>query len=129
MRKDGLWHPRLVEVITAMGHTDLLVIADAGLPAPRGVEVIDLVWARGEPRMLPVLRAVLAELVVEEAVVATQARDPDLLAGLERELAGIGVVRVDHERLKNLCASARVIVRTGEDTPYANVILRAGVPF
>jgi D-ribose pyranase len=129
MRRSGLWHPRLMQLIAAMGHTETIVIADAGLPVPPGVEAIDLVWSRGEPRMLPVLRAVLTELVVEQAVIANEARDPLLLAGIERELEGVDVRRVDHEELKRRCGAARAVVRTGEDTPYANVLLRAGVPF
>ncbi|CAM5721736.1 D-ribose pyranase OS=Streptomyces fumanus OX=67302 GN=rbsD PE=3 SV=1 [Streptomyces fumanus] len=34
---------------------------------------------------------------------------------------------VPHERLKHLSAGARLVVRTGEARPYANVLLRCGV--
>ncbi|TDD73532.1 D-ribose pyranase [Actinomadura rubrisoli] len=129
MRPGGLWHPRLLEILTAAGHTDLVVVADPGLPVPRGVETVDLVWRRGEPGLLPVLRAVLDEFVVEAAVIAEEAADPGLLAGLDRALAAAPVSRVPHERLKRMVAQARAVVRTGEATPYANVVLRAGVPF
>ncbi|WP_067453206.1 D-ribose pyranase [Actinomadura macra] len=129
MRPDGLWHPRLLEILAAAGHTDLVVVADPGLPVPRGVETVDLVWRRGEPRFLPVLRAVLAEFVVEAAVLADEAADPGLLSGLDDALTAIPVTRVSHERLKRMVADARAVVRTGEATPYANVVLRAGVPF
>lgn len=129
MRRDGLWHPRLAALVPAMGHTDSMVIADAGLPVPRGVETVDLVWARREPRFLPVLRAVLAELVVESAVLAEEAHDPELLSGLSDALSGIPVLRVSHEELKARTARAVAVVRTGEDTPYANVILHGGVCF
>lgn len=129
MRRDGLWHPRLMAVVTAMGHTDELVVADAGLPVPGGVECIDLLWSRGQPPMLPVLRAVLAELVVEAAWLSTQTKEPKLVADLGDALAGLPVHRLDHQHLKERLAGARVIVRTGESTPYANVILTAGVPF
>ena len=53
MRRDGIWHPRLIEVLTGLGHTDLIVIADAGLPVAEGVERIDLLWGRGEPGFPP----------------------------------------------------------------------------
>jgi D-ribose pyranase len=42
MRKSGVLHARLAAVLTELGHTDLLVVADAGLPIPPGVERIDL---------------------------------------------------------------------------------------
>ncbi|MFJ2744754.1 D-ribose pyranase [Streptomyces sp. NPDC087440] len=129
MRADGLWHPRLLEIITSLGHGDLLVVADPGLPVPSGVEVVDLVWRRGEPAFLPVLEAVLDELVLEHATVAHEATDPDLLVVFDEQFADVTLDRVPHARLKKLTRRARAVVRTGETTPYANVVLRAGVPF
>ncbi|MEV0582324.1 RbsD/FucU domain-containing protein [Nonomuraea sp. NPDC050310] len=119
MRPDGLWHPRLLQLIAAMGHTDLIVVADAGLPVPPGVETIDLLWRRGEPAFHPVLDAISAELVVERAYVALEA-PAAFLPDAER---------IPHEHLKQLTGRARAVVRTGEATPYCNVVLQAGVPF
>ena len=129
MRKDGLWHPRLVALITGLGHTEMLVIADPGLPVPRGVETIDLVWASHQPRFLPVLQAVLGELIVEAAVVANELVEPELLAGIEEQLAGIPLTRIPPEQLKESVRLAQAVVRTGEVTPYSNVVLTAGVAF
>ena len=129
MRRDGLWHPRLIEVLTGLGHTDSIVVADAGLPVPVGVERIDLLWCRGEPGFLPVLRAVLAEGVFERATVATELTDPATVAGLASALGPIGRSAVPHPRLKELTGEARAVIRTGEATPYANVVLHAGVAF
>lgn len=129
MRSSGLWHPRLVEVITTIGHAQTLVVADAGLPVPVGVETIDLVWRRGEPRLLPVLRAVLEELVVESATIAAELGTGPWAEGLREMLAGRTVKEVPHEELKLACRRSRAIVRTGEDTAYANVVLHAGVAF
>jgi D-ribose pyranase len=112
-----------------MGHCDTLVVADPGLPVPAHVEAIDLVWARGNPPLLPVLAALTAELVVEEAIIAEELTDAATLAGLERHLAGVPVKATSHEDLKARCHTARAVVRTGETTPFANVILCAGVPF
>lgn len=129
MRRDGIWHPRLLEVITAMGHTETLVVADAGLPVPVHVESIDLVWAPDQPGLIPVLRALLAELVVEEATVAEEASDLAFLGALEMELGDVPVKRTSHRAFKDACRTARAVVRTGECTPYSNVMLQAGVPF
>jgi D-ribose pyranase len=128
VRADGLWHPRLLSLLAAAGHGDLVVIADAGLPVPPGVEVIDLVWRRGEPRLLPVLDAVLGDLVVERADMAAELRDPVIRQGLA-DLLGGPPATMSHDDLKRLTGTARVVVRTGEVTPYANVVLHAGVPF
>ncbi|MFC7309628.1 D-ribose pyranase [Streptomyces monticola] len=129
MRPDGLWHPRLLQLLAALGHGDLLVVADPGLPVPAGVEVVDLVWRRGDPPFLPVLEAVLDELVTEHATIAEEAADPALLAGFQRLLSPVAVDRVPHTVLKSRTRTARAVIRTGEATPYANAVLRAGVPF
>jgi D-ribose pyranase len=129
MRPNGLWHGELVELIVSLRHNDALVVCDAGLPVPDGVHTVDLGWRRGEPRLLPVLDAILGELVVERATIAGEAQDARFLAGLEEQLGGTPLARITHDELKARCADARAVVRTGEDTPYANVILHAGVPF
>jgi D-ribose pyranase len=129
MRVNGLWHGELVELIVSMRHHDALVICDAGLPVSSDVRTIDLGWRRGEPRLLPVLGSVLGELVVERATIAEEAQDQGFLAGLGEQLGAAPVDRVPHEEFKARCAAARAVVRTGEDTPYANVMLHAGVPF
>lgn len=129
MRRGGLWHPRLVEVLTSTGHGDLVVVADAGLPTPAGVETVDLVWRQDEPPFLPVVRAVLEECVVEHATLAAELTDTEVRSGLADALSAIPVNHVTHEELKVMTRQARAVVRTGAVTPYANVVLRCGVPF
>ena len=129
MRATGIWHPRLTQIITALGHGDLLVVADAGLPVPPGVESIDLLWRRGEPHLVPVVETLLAECAVEAAVVALELVEPVVVADLTAVLGQIPTEAVSHEHLKRLTASARAIVRTGEATPYANVVFRAAAVF
>src|SRR4029453_9643825 len=87
MRKRGLLQHALAGTIASMGHTDLLVVADAGLPVPPGVTCIDLAVRCGLPPMLNIARAVADELQVEEIIVAEAllARDEALPAAL-REL-------------------------------------------
>lgn len=131
MRTEGIWHPRLLQLITTLGHGDLLVVADPGLPIPPAVESIDLVWRRGDPPFLPVLAAVLDELTTEHLTIAEQATAPALVQGIHHlaQQHELTVQQIPHEQLKQLSRSARIIVRTGEATPYANAVLRAGVPF
>lgn len=129
MRRCGLWHPRLAQLIAGLGHGQLLVVADPGLPVPAGVEIIDLVYTRGEPAFLPVLRTVVGDLVIEHATIATDLADAKLRKEIGDLLAPVPVTGVDHEELKALTGRAAAVVRTGEDTPYANIVLRAGVPF
>ena len=129
MIRGGLWHPELIGELAALGHGDLVVIADAGLPVSRASVVIDLLWAPGEPPLLPVLRAVLREGIFESATLASALIDDTYGASVLGELEGLDVAYVHHEELKALTLSARTVIRTGEATPYANVVLRAGVAF
>ena len=131
MKKHGILNHELVEVIATLGHTDALVIADAGLPIPAEVRRIDLAVVGGVPRFMEVLRAVLDEMQVERATVASEMaiRSPHLRGELVGALGSIPVNEVSHEEFKRLTRQVRAIVRTGEFTPYANVILYSGVVF
>lgn len=125
MKKTRLLHAELSRLIAAMGHGDLLVIGDAGLPVPPGVPVIDLAVTRGVPGVFQVLDAVLSELQVERAAIADEAA-PTLADDFTARLP---CQRLSHEALKTASRSARAVVRTGECTPYANIALWAGVAF
>ena len=126
MRRDGIWHPHLLSVVAAAGHGDLIAIVDAGMPVPIDRVVIDLIWARNEPGFVPVLKAVLAECVVESVLIASEMVDaPDV----EAMIAHLPAARVSHEELKLSLARCRAVVRTGESTPYRNIILGCGVAF
>jgi D-ribose pyranase len=131
MKKRGVLHTALAEVIAGMGHGDLLVIADAGLPVPSGVPCIDLAVRCGLPPMLEVTQAVAEELHVEELTVADEllARDEALPAALRDLFRNARVRSVSHDELKRMSGQARAIVRTGECTPYCNVVLTGGVTF
>jgi D-ribose pyranase len=132
MKRSGLLHAELNRVIAAMGHTDTLVIGDVGLPVPPGVPCIDLAVLPGTPDFATVFEAVYAELAVESVTVASEIRAHNkalvkLTARLGKD--GVPVSDVPHEDFKRLSARAVAVVRTGETSPYANVILHAGVTF
>lgn len=131
MKKAILINQPVSEVVAGMGHGDLLVIGDAGLPIPAGTRRIDLAVSRNVPRFLDVVRAVLSELQVEEALVAgeTWQVSPQVGAELTEALGATPVRAISHEELKQLSARAVAVIRTGEYTPYANVVLKAGVTF
>jgi len=134
MRKTGLLHPALTEAITAMGHTQTLAVADAGLPIPEGPERIDLALVPGAPSFLETVKAILAEFQVEAALCAEEIteKNPTVLAGLRELLRANGDIPlrfVPHEAFKAQTAEARCVVRTGECSPYANVLFTAGVTF
>jgi D-ribose pyranase len=132
MKKSGHLNRDVSRVLARMGHTDSLVIADCGLPVPDGVECIDLSIALGDPPFLRVLDSILADLKVERAVFATEAKEQNPAVAARASCLSQEQVQVDfvmHETLKNLTHRARAVIRTGEAAPYANVLLYSGVIF
>lgn len=130
MKRTALLNSDLSQVIASMGHGDMLVIGDAGLPIPDGPKRIDLAVTRGVPLLADVLQAVLSEMQVEGVVVADEALNgAEALPAWYPKSLGIAPQSISHEEFKRRSAKARAIVRTGECTPYANIMLIAGVSF
>lgn len=134
MKKTPLLNIALSRVVASLGHGDVLLIVDAGMPVPPGVELIDLAVTHGVPDFVSVLNTVLAEMQVESHVIADEMRDkqPPALSIIDQlNAAGhLGPQRLmSHEALKQLSLNSRAIVRTGECQPYTNVALIAGVVF
>jgi D-ribose pyranase len=127
MKTGTILNPELCEAIASMGHTDMLCIADAGLPISDDVWRIDLVLTKGIPSFMDTLRVILTDLRPQEAIVAEEMAkvSPDVLAQVTTLLGGIPVRTIPHSDFKELTHDARAVVRTGEFTPYCNVILVA----
>ncbi|KMS90747.1 MULTISPECIES: D-ribose pyranase [Streptomyces] len=129
MKKAGILNRHLSGALAELGHGHGVLVCDAGMPIPDGPRVVDLAFRAGVPSFAEVLDGLLTELVVEGATAAEEVRAANPAA------AGLLLARfpelalVPHERLKELSAGARLIVRTGEARPYANVLLRCGVFF
>lgn len=129
MKKLGILNSHLTKVFADLGHTDKVVIADCGLPIPNGVERVDLALRLGEPSFLDVLDAVEADMVIEQITVADEVfTENEAIAKVLTERFDT-VKTCSHEDFKREVATAKVVIRTGEATPYANVILHAGVIF
>jgi D-ribose pyranase len=128
MKRRGIINAPLSGHLARLGHTDLVVVADAGLPLPPQVPVVDLAIVFGKPSFTDVLDALLDEIVVEHAWISAEA-DSGLPARWVDERLPHPAERVRHEELKAMLPGVRLAVRTGEATAYANVVLRCGVPF
>jgi D-ribose pyranase len=128
MKKIGIINQSIAAVIGGLGHTDMITIADAGLPIPAATQRIDLALTRGVPSFLETLQVVLSELFVEKAIVAEEMKSvsPQMYEALVEVLGDTPIELVPHLIFKEETAVSKAIIRTGEFTPYANVILVAG---
>jgi D-ribose pyranase len=129
VKKAGILNRHLAGALAELGHGHGVLVCDAGMPIPAGPRVVDLAFRAGVPSFAEVLDGLLEELVVEGATAADEMRDanPEASALLASRFPRLELV--PHEKLKELTAGARLIVRTGEARPYANVLLRCGVFF
>ena len=135
MKKTGIINADISRVLSYMGHTDKIAVGDCGLPIPEETERIDLALRLGTPRFMEVLEAVLDDMVIEKVVLAEEIKEnnPALLAEIqnllkERELQG-PVEFISHAQLKEETKSCRAVIRSGENTPYANIILQSACIF
>lgn len=131
MKKDRLLNPHILEAVASLGHTEYFVIADCGLPIQKGVKVVDISLTAGIPRFMDVLKAVNSELVTESYYLAEEikTKNPAILGSIKEEMGDMPCKYIPHEELKKLVADAKCVVRTGETSPYANIILVGSVNF
>ncbi|GAM72141.1 ribose ABC transport system [Vibrio sp. JCM 19236] len=139
MKKSTLINSEISYLVATLGHTDEITVCDAGLPIPDEVQRIDLALTHGVPSFIDTVKVILTESQIEGVVIAEEFKtvSPELHDALLDELnteesrcgKQIGIQYVSHEEFKAKTRESRAVVRTGECTPYANVIFQAGVVF
>lgn len=131
MKKLGILNSEIAKCLVDLGHTDQIVIGDTGLPIPDEVKKIDLALALSEPAFIRVLDEVLKDMEVEKVILAEEIKEQNVsqLEAINNRLDNQEVSFVSHEEFKQLTKNAKAIIRTGEATPYSNIILQSGVIF
>lgn len=130
MKKTGILNSKLAKIADDLGHTDTVCIGDLGLPVPDGVEKIDLALTPGMPSFQDVLDVYLENVLIEKVFLAEEIKtlNPQQLTSiLDKLQPQTEVVYVSHEQLKERTSECKAVVRTGEATPYSNIILESGV--
>lgn len=131
MKKTGILNVQLAGYIAGLGHKETFLIADAGMSIPKGVPIVDLALCAGVPTFEQTLKAVLVETKVEYYYFAEEIYDknPKLLMLIQELLPDIEYQTMSHEALKEFTKDIKFAIRTGEFSPYPNVVLSAGVVF
>lgn len=128
MKKSGILHPCLNQLLSKTGHTDLITVCDRGFPVPMELERIDLALVAGIPTVVDVLQAIDAEFIIDTIILTHEMAEasPERYAYLTEHYPHIHFKRVSHQEFKQLCLESRAVVRTGDAVPYANIILVSG---
>lgn len=131
MKKSEVINSDISRVIAQMGHFDTLSIGDAGMPVPMGTEKIDLAVDNGIPSFMDVLNNVLEELEVQRIFLAEEIKteNPEMLENIKKRLPDMPITFILHTEMKASLKDTHAFIRTGEMTPYANILLESGVTF
>ena len=137
MKRGALLNTHLSLLVAQIGHLDEITIADAGLPAPSGIVLIDLAVSPGIPSFFDVVSALGSELLIDGVVEAEEASD-DLKARFAGKFLAweppqnrpVGRPEIfSHAAFKERTKNSKAIISTGETTPFCNMILIAGLAF
>ncbi|MGE4571615.1 MAG: D-ribose pyranase [Candidatus Izemoplasmatales bacterium] len=131
MKKNGILNSEIAKVLADLGHTDMIAVADCGLPIPSHIKKIDLSIDYGIPSFQEISNLLNQEIEVEAITIAKEMIDANEENHnfVVRNFNGKTMSYVSHEDLKKLISSCKAVIRTGENTPYSNIILHAGVVF
>lgn len=137
MKKNGILNSDISRVLSYMGHTDRICIGDCGLPVPEETERIDLAVRFGQPGFMDVLEVVGGDVAIEKIILAEEIKDMNpkmhksILDYFDSALKndGLEIEYVSHSELKKMTCECKAVVRTGETTPYANIILQSACIF
>lgn len=127
MLKTEILNAPLLAALATLGHTDTVVVADYGLPIPAGTPVVDLAFIPGQLGFRAVLEVLARNLVIESSTLAGEAAGSIVEDWCHEFELRPGFI--SHTELKAALPQAKLVIRTGEATAYANLILSSGVPF
>lgn len=132
MKEKGLLNSDIADVISRLGHTDEIIVCDAGFPIPLGVRTVDVALAVNQPTVAEVLAVLLPDFSVERIVLAdeTGQHSPSMYARLTALFgADVAVETMPHTAFKQRSKTVKAIIRTGDFTAYSNILLvSAGGP-
>jgi len=127
MLKTGILNPKILSLLGRVRHTNMVVISDRGFPFWPMIETVDISLVDGVPTVLQVLEAVRTNFVIGRAFMAEEflANNADeTKAAFARALEGVTLTFEPHEaKFKRRVPEAIGLIRTGDTTQYANMIL------
>jgi D-ribose pyranase len=128
MIKTGILNPHLNDLLSRVRHTNTLVIADRGFPFWPMIETVDLSLVDDVPTVLQVLAALRPNFQIGRAWMAREflkVNPAPTRGAYAQALAGIPLQREPHVKFKQRVPLAIGLIRTGDTTQYANMILES----
>jgi len=131
MKKTGIFNSKISSFVASMGHKDIITVVDMGYPIPKDIEFADIVLDKGKPGFLETIEVLLSELAVEKIIIAEELEHNNInnYVGIVKLFQGIEVEKMSHELFKEKAKMSKYFIRTGECTPFSNIMLISGVIF
>ena len=134
MKKTAVLNSHISQAISTLGHYDLLTINDAGMPIPNDDKRIDVAVTKGLPRFIDVLENVLTEVEIQKIYLAEEIKthNSKQLKAIKQLINEHVIIEfIPHSKMKEMLQSPlnKGNIRTGETTPFSNIILESNVTF
>jgi D-ribose pyranase len=128
MLQSGILNPHVLDLVARIRHTNTLVIADWAFPFWREIETVDISLTHGIPTVLDVLDLLtpvfkIGRIWQAEEFVACNT--PETVARFVKSFGDIPLTREAHVDFKKRVPHAIGLIRTGDPTPYGNVIIES----
>lgn len=126
MKENGILNSEISKRLSDLGHTDLIAVGDCGLPIDPDKK-IDLALKLGEPKFIDVLEVLLEDFGCEQYILASEIKkeNPDQEQAIKNLLEDVPSDYISHEDFKKKLDDVKFVIRTGENTPYSNIILKS----
>ena len=126
MKENGILNSEISKRLSDLGHTDLIAIGDCGLPIA-SEKKIDIALKLGQPKFIDVLEVLLEDFGCEHYILASEIKkkNPDQEIAIKNLLDGVSSEYISHEDFKKKLDQVKFVIRTGENTPYSNIILQS----
>jgi D-ribose pyranase len=129
MLKQGILNPQILSLLARVRHTNTLVISDRGFPFWPQIETVDLSLVDDIPTVVQVLNAIRPNFDISQIFMAQEFKSgvsPSMRDQFSAAISGIPVTFEPHTEFKKRVPSAIGLIRTGDTTQYANMILMSG---
>lgn len=128
MLQTGILNPHVLDLIARVRHTNTLVISDWAFPYWPEIETVDISLTHNIPTVLDVLDLLtpifkIGRIWQAEEFVATNSSE--MVERFAKSFGSIPLTREAHLDFKKRVPHAIGLIRTGDATPYGNLIIES----
>jgi len=132
MRETGIVNRDICDILSTLGHTDEVIVCDAGFAIPLGVRTIDISLAENVPTVPQVLAELRKHFSVEKLVISEETKkvSPTRFKEFVKAFGkGMAVELLSQNEIRARARTVKAVIRTGDFTAYSNIVLvSAGGP-